>query len=1360
MKEQYNKKQAKRNAARYRSILSDTNTGELAWKRTLPMEKWAGVRDGPQYIEEGQFKNWEEVDAFSASQETGGSSQPGQTLPEDHGNRAVVVGQTPSATVYFRKKYFRTLASTAGWTPTFQAAVTNLLLQKSMDIASVEALTKFRYMYGFRNESSGTLTRDTDGNPIGKEYNHYRTYWYGDNVGNYPGGIMEITNFSQISTSLTTGTAELGSCSITIEDPYNLLFVSKRDIDRLFKKEVGSDDPALLRKTQLENQIAEAYREYNENVKKIKSYKISDSIEVKTQKEFKEELQKASSGVLNTGGVREQPSGSASESKLTPQDQKDLAALENLAARQAELGDLINKWKSELADPSLGDSTQSYNKLDTPPPKPIAQLKTGEYVYYKRDIDYLYQYVVGRPIFSVMDEIYVWMSPVKEDLFSFSVVDDLVQRLESLGKEKKFAQKELEASGADADANSQRIKNYESSISNEQREAWKKIVAKDASKKDAIQQRINGIDSESQQLMGRLRMFGYTFDKNGDIAKEPDKHSQLNGFVLKNGIQVFSGLVSGVAESWNDGVYTIDINASNNFKFMDMSRLPPAGSMVDVWGLLDTPVARIEVEGEKIKWNWLWGAKAMSGFAPSSNVGNDADLSKSRIYGRLQARSIGLDMRDRFFGGYDAANVITTILCGLIFDPDIQLAISIPDDDHEYYRSNSSALSSTPIPNSFPAQFRVLAEIENKALGDFIPFASVPADLLAYHMEEYADGMLFHFGDPKIAQETVYGKVLKETKTAPLTKNDSHKKYIKQFIGKSKKQISDMFDLQNYYSNLNKAKDSLENSVGQMSDKKDKLAAYEDELSLVKTVLQQNLSNSGVFSPFKISDVIKDYPSAKEGDSYEKMMSKAGEALTYRDAQQYLLINKQEDIIRNIDQTYLSIDMTYLISPAARAFTVNIRNTDGAMWKSERLSQLQLLKEVADQLDWELFGDSQGNIIFRRRQFNSIPASVYKRKLVPYLSRFVKEVLAGKSFVEWNVDTSWEEKNKALVKYLPGIDLAWVLVYQSPYLRAQILELDYPVADYDDEEAYTKELLGNSDKLHDESSSTVDPRARYHVYITDADIISWSFSENEAPISRVDINGGIDNKKAGADPTTLLITALSGAAVDYDLWYHYGYRKDNVNKAWLRDANKQIPSYALSYLAHAKAKILRGTVTVVGNPFYQPGEVVYIESRNMLYYVTKVSHSFSYGGEFHTTLTLEFGHSPGYWIADPYYLEATSYASGFRIYDKSDVANYEKEMEIYRNSITTDIISGHNAALYNIGSETLNSNGDKYRLACLTSASSVSLSAVDLVKHNKPNITSTFDPAIIDRLRASKFFESGSGINYEKMRRDEDSGES
>ena len=106
-------------------------------------------------------------------------------------------------------------------------------------------------------------------------------------------------------------------------------------------------------------------------------------------------------------------------------------------------------------------------------------------------------------------------------------------------------------------------------------------------------------------------------------------------------------------------------------------------------------------------------------------------------------------------------------------------------------------------------------------------------------------------------------------------------------------------------------------------------------------------------------------------------------------------------------------------------------------------------------------------------------------------------------------------------------------------------------------------------------------------------------------------------------------------ATDYDLWRQYGYTSTEISAPFLSDAELQCKPYAIFQLQLARANINQASVTVVGNEFYQPGDVVFIKSKNLLYYVTNISHQYNIGSSFTTTLTLKYGHPAGQYLPSP-----------------------------------------------------------------------------------------------------------------------------
>jgi hypothetical protein len=157
-------------------------------------------------------------------------------------------------------------------------------------------------------------------------------------------------------------------------------------------------------------------------------------------------------------------------------------------------------------------------------------------------------------------------------------------------------------------------------------------------------------------------------------------------------------------------------------------------------------------------------------------------------------------------------------------------------------------------------------------------------------------------------------------------------------------------------------------------------------------------------------------------------------------------------------------------------------------------------------------------------------------------------------------------------------------------------------------------------------------------YILTADrIISMTISENPPPYTMVSVNGLFG--QGFLDPPSNLATSSGGNAitsayaVDYDMWYQYGFRASkSIEAPYFSDPDSQCAPFAVATLLEARKNILQGTVSVAGyNEYYQPGDVVYIEDRNLLFYVRKVGHSFSYGN-LTTMLELNYGHSPGEYV--------------------------------------------------------------------------------------------------------------------------------
>jgi hypothetical protein len=196
--------------------------------------------------------------------------------------------------------------------------------------------------------------------------------------------------------------------------------------------------------------------------------------------------------------------------------------------------------------------------------------------------------------------------------------------------------------------------------------------------------------------------------------------------------------------------------------------------------------------------------------------------------------------------------------------------------------------------------------------------------------------------------------------------------------------------------------------------------------------------------------------------------------------------------------------------------------------------------------------------------------------------------------------------------------------------------------------------------IEDESYDDYGQDSGQRYVIKRSQIKSISIWEEKPPFTCVDVRGVMNPYAPEALPAGLqtfpgggnaMTTAM---AVDYDMWRNYGFISQNsINVPFLTDPNSQCAPYATMILSRARKEILKGNVTIVGNEYMQPGEVVFIEDRNLLFYVSSVSHSFTFGSQFQTTLELTYGHAPGE------YIPTTVDVIGKMIYNNKDVASYD-----------------------------------------------------------------------------------------------------
>lgn len=178
--------------------------------------------------------------------------------------------------------------------------------------------------------------------------------------------------------------------------------------------------------------------------------------------------------------------------------------------------------------------------------------------------------------------------------------------------------------------------------------------------------------------------------------------------------------------------------------------------------------------------------------------------------------------------------------------------------------------------------------------------------------------------------------------------------------------------------------------------------------------------------------------------------------------------------------------------------------------------------------------------------------------------------------------------------------------------------------------------------IEDESFDEFGPGSGSRFIIKESQIKDFTIREIPPPFTSIVVNGSMDLFNPGA-PAALDANLISGAAgnfvnsaaaVDYDMWRMYGFKSTQTfNAPFLSDPDTQCAPMAVSILNKVRSEIFGGTIGIVGNEYMQPGDVIYVEGRDMLFYVKNVTHTFNYQSKtFSTSLEVNHGRPPGEYI--------------------------------------------------------------------------------------------------------------------------------
>jgi hypothetical protein len=220
--------------------------------------------------------------------------------------------------------------------------------------------------------------------------------------------------------------------------------------------------------------------------------------------------------------------------------------------------------------------------------------------------------------------------------------------------------------------------------------------------------------------------------------------------------------------------------------------------------------------------------------------------------------------------------------------------------------------------------------------------------------------------------------------------------------------------------------------------------------------------------------------------------------------------------------------------------------------------------------------------------------------------------------------------------------------------------------------------------IEDESYDDLGPGSGQRYIIKNSQIKELTVHETVPEFTAVNVTGSFGDLfiPSGSLPSDLNAFEGGGnalttvAAVDYDLWRMYGIKiPRQIDAPFITDPQTQGAPYAVALLNRSRGEILKGSATLAGNEYYQPGEVYYFQDRDLLFYVDSVSHQFTWGSNYSTSLSLSYGHNPGEYIPTP--LDIV----GKVFYKNKDVTNYinYRQSNVYNHDHVGLIVTNTNS---------------------------------------------------------------------------------
>lgn len=137
--------------------------------------------------------------------------------------------------------------------------------------------------------------------------------------------------------------------------------------------------------------------------------------------------------------------------------------------------------------------------------------------------------------------------------------------------------------------------------------------------------------------------------------------------------------------------------------------------------------------------------------------------------------------------------------------------------------------------------------------------------------------------------------------------------------------------------------------------------------------------------------------------------------------------------------------------------------------------------------------------------------------------------------------------------------------------------------------------------------------------IKDLDIVTFTLKEDSSSL--------VTRQEVVAEQKDIpaVVELNMGGYQNNDLVMRYGLRVGSQKKIRMLDSSTDAIVFAKGLMDFINLKYYSGTIQIIGRPELHLGRTIFLEARNVILYIAGISHNFTAGGTFTTTLTVTAG---------------------------------------------------------------------------------------------------------------------------------------